>query len=212
MAFISQSNKIVKKFHTYINTVEKSLGVLSDIFLKYIQNPKEVVEFENPVHKYEAEADDIKDEIERELFRGSLLPDIREDIFNIVSAYDNIPDGAQKIVEFFAIRTIRIPEQFTEQLKELFAKNIESARKLNDAAQYLLSDLHKTKSMLGCIDIAESQVDHLERDLVLKIFKVDIDLAKKLFLREFVSKIAQISDESAHVAEKMLIFCIKNRA
>ncbi|MEA3476448.1 MAG: DUF47 family protein [Candidatus Cloacimonadota bacterium] len=212
MAFISNSNKIVVEFQNYINTVEKSLDVLSDVFLKYIRNPKKIEEFTNPVHKYEAEADDIKDKIEQELFRGSLLPDAREDIFNIVSCYDSIPGVAQKILEFFAIQTISIPEQFTEQLKELFVKSIEGAKKLNNAAQYLLSDLNKTKDMLECIDVIESQVDHLERDLVLNIFNAHIKLAKKLLLQEFVSKIAQISDEAAHVAERMLIFCIKNKA
>ncbi|MCD6101736.1 MAG: DUF47 family protein [Candidatus Cloacimonetes bacterium] len=212
MPFISHNNKVVIEFKNYVNTVGKSLDVLSEVFLRYIQNPKKIEEFINPVHKYEAEADDIKDKIEQELFRGSLLPDAREDIFNIISSYDSIPDVAQKILEFFAVQSIRIPEQFTVQLKELFVKSIDSAKKLNNAAHYLLSDLNKTKSMLECIDVIESQVDHLERDLVLNIFNAHINLSKKLFLREFVSKIAQVSDEAAHVADRMLIFCIKNKA
>ena len=212
MAFISSSNKVVVEFQNYIKTVEKSLDVLSDVFLKYLQNPEEIEEFANPVHKYEAEADDIKDKIEEELFRGSLLPDIREDVFNIVSAYDSIPDIAQKILEFFAVQTIRIPDKFIESIKELFIKSIETARELNKAALFLLKDLKKTKTMLECIDDFESRVDHLERDLVLNIFKVDIDLAKKLFLRDFITKSAQIADDSAHIADRMLIFCMKNRA
>ena len=212
MSFISSSNKVVIEFQNYINVVEKSLNVLSDVFLHYLQNPKKIEEFKNPVHQYEAEADDIKDKIKKELLRGSLLPDIREDIFNIVSAYDSIPDIAQNILEFFAVQTIRIPDQFIESIKDLFLKSIETARELNKAALFLLKDLKKTKSMLEYIDDFESKVDHLERDLVLNIFKFDIDLAKKLFLRGFITKIAQVSDDSAHIADSMLLFCIKNRA
>lgn len=212
MSFISSSNKVVVEFQNYIKAVEKSLDVLSDVFLHYLQNPKEIEEFENPVHQYEAEADDIKDKIKKELFRGSLLPDIREDIFHIVSVYDSIPDIAQNILEFFAVQAIRIPDKFIEFIKDLFMKSVETARELNKAALFLLKDLKETKSMLECIDDFESRVDHLERDLVLNIFKVDIDLAKKLFLRDFITKIAQVSDESAHIADIMLIFCMKNRA
>ncbi len=212
MPFISHSNKIVVEFKNYVNTVEKSLDVLSEVFLMYIQNPKEIEEFTNPVHKYEAEADDIKDKIEQELFRGSLLPDAREDIFNIISSYDSIPDVAQKILEFFAVQSIRIPEQFIELIEELFMKSVETAKRLNKAALFLLTDLEGTKKMLEGIDDLESRVDHLERDLVLSIFRVDIDLSKKLFLRDFIKKIAQISDEAEHIANRMLIFCIKNKA
>jgi uncharacterized protein Yka (UPF0111/DUF47 family) len=61
------------------------------------------------------------------------------------------------------------------------------------------------------IDIKESKSDRIERELIDTIFSSPLDKADKILLKEIVSGIGEISDQSQVVADRLTIAVVKRR-
>jgi uncharacterized protein Yka (UPF0111/DUF47 family) len=67
------------------------------------------------------------------------------------------------------------------------------------------------KEFVRSIDIKESHCDHLERQLVARIFQSDLDPFQKLQIKELVIMIGDLSDQADRVSRRIDIVSIKRR-
>ena len=71
------------------------------------------------------------------------------------------------------------------------------------------SDLLKNKKILDDIRREESRVDNIEEMLHERIFEMDLSLTEKIYYRDLVSRIGQISDIIEDLSDRMHIMLIK---
>ena len=77
------------------------------------------------------------------------------------------------------------------------------------AAVILVSDYTTATVAIGNIDELESEADKIEADLIEKIFSSDMDGFEKIMLRDFIKRIAQISDRAENVGDRIRIIVAK---
>ena len=67
------------------------------------------------------------------------------------------------------------------------------------------------KPLVATIDSLESRCDHIEREIVGKVFDSDLDPFEKMQLKDLVGQMGEISDQADRVSRSIYIINIKRR-
>ena len=70
-------------------------------------------------------------------------------------------------------------------------------------------DIDAVKESIARVVTFETEADRLEWETIKKLFKSNLDLARKLHLRELVEDIAYISDLAEDAAERLGVMIVK---
>ena len=204
--------RIQELLNGYLRQVTSSLESLKAVFPRCLDGTQaRQDDLSNPVHKLESVADDMRRDLERELFAGKLLPQSRAELLAIVEATDTIPNVAENIVEFFVVQRVEVPPDLRADVQELLRKTLEACAGMTEAVSVLLRDLDHIRELARDVDRLESECDRLERRLLRRIFDLDLELARKLHLRDLVRTIAGLADQAENVADMAQWMALKRR-
>jgi uncharacterized protein Yka (UPF0111/DUF47 family) len=67
------------------------------------------------------------------------------------------------------------------------------------------------RALMSTIDHNESHCDHIERNLMIKVFDADLDKVDKLQLKELIIALGEISDQADRVSKRVNIMTLKRR-
>lgn len=162
-------------------------------------------------HKMESKADDLRKKIEWEMYSKALLPESRGDILGFLETMDKIPNKAESILYQIQLQRLVLPEELTQSMQRIVDLTCEAIRLVYEAATRLISqkgDIHKLADQ---IDDKESECDHAERDIIAKIFTMDIDTAEKALLKELIIELGTLTDRAENVSDRLTILSVKRR-
>ncbi|MDJ0950262.1 MAG: DUF47 family protein [Alphaproteobacteria bacterium] len=160
----------------------------------------------------ESRGDELRRDIERDMYAETLLPESRGDILELFEALDNILNRFEEGLWYFDVETPDIPSDLQDdfsQLTELCCKSVES---LVLASRAYFHDSAAIKDHLHKVRFYESDADAVVSRLRRAMFAMDIDLARKLHLGLAAKGIADVSDMAEDAADKLVIFHIKRSA
>ena len=163
-------------------------------------------------HKEESVADDLRRQVEYEMFAKALLPESRGDILGFLENIDPIAGRAERVLFFLTYVRIELPEQVHEEMRKLVELTREIVSVLHGLAQRMFERNPDHMREVKRVDKLESRCDHVERDLLRLIFADDgLSCYDKLLLRELILKVASISDMVEHMADRLTIMTVKRR-
>ena len=162
------------------------------------------------VHAAESRADDLRREIEYELYERALIPESRGDVLGILENFDHIPGMFQSLCYQLRLQVIQIPDTFRERIENLIEVNLEAYGLVSRAVLGLFYN-EDIKDAAGRIDAKESESDRIERSLIASIFKADLDKADRILLKEIVINIGDISDRAEEVKDRLVLAVVKRR-
>ncbi|OIN95936.1 TIGR00153 family protein [Candidatus Desantisbacteria bacterium CG1_02_38_46] len=209
--FYTKQNKLLKMLERYLLKIEESMGGFKKTIEVYFEkglceNFSELVE---KVHIAESSADDIRREIEIELYEKSLIPESRGDVLGLLENTDRVPDKAQSVLYQIQTEFLQIPEFLKDEFSHLVNINFDAFNDLARAIRKLFENIKEVKDITNEIDKKESASDRLERGAIKKIFSSDIDVGQKILLKELVIEIGSISDLSEEVGDRINIIAAK---
>lgn len=210
--FSFRKNKIIKqKISEFFQIVAKTMNSFQDAVSYHLDNgcDDEYKRLMKIVVLNESAADDLRREIETELFRKSLLPESREDILMAIDQLDELPNKAEDIVKMIYNQNISVPEEIHEKIRELIALGCETVTVLLEAAESAVGNNKKVQELVKVVDENESAGDRIERKLIHQIFhngEVDI---QTLMTKEYIVEVATILDIAQKVADTMTLIAIK---
>ena len=200
------------KLEAYVAQVTQTLGSLKDTFPGCLDGSRaQRADLSNPVHPLESVADDMRRDLERELYAGKLLPESRGDLLILIEALDRISNGAENIVEFFSLQELEVPAGLHEDMQAFLLKNLEACAAMAETVRLLLADLANVQELAHEVDQIESQCDTRERRLLRRVFDLDLERAHKLHLRDLVQAIGELSDQAEEVADIVVRIAAKRR-
>lgn len=211
--FWKKEKQIIAKIEMYLQEID----ICRDRFYKCISRFIQQTKF-NPnksdveaVHQSESKADDIRRDIEYELYNKALIPESREDILNLLEGLDSIPNSFEEICFQISIQKILFPKELKRGLLQLTDKSIEAYNLVHNAMQGLFYKKQDIMDEIINIDRFESQVDVIERELIKKVFDSSNDLAEKIIFKEVIKNIASISDLAQNLSDKLSLAIVKRR-
>lgn len=165
-------------------------------------------------HKEESRADDMRREIEHELYSKALLPESRGDILGVLETVDRLLTEAEWSLYEVQLQEIVIPEEIKGTVSKVVDLTCSCAEMVNRAVRALFVIMDKPEEvepLTDEINNIESEIDHMERSLIRSIFRMDMDTGEKILLKDLVRKLTKVSDGSEHVADRLVLVGVKRR-
>jgi predicted phosphate transport protein (TIGR00153 family) len=162
------------------------------------------------VHQAESKADDLRRDIELQLYQRALIPESRGDVLGLIETMDVIPGMFQSLCYQLLLEKIVFPDQFRERYLHLVDLNLKSYDLVRQAVLGLFYN-KDVKDLTDLVDAVESDSDHIERDLVRDIFNCKMDKADKILLKEIVINTGDISDRAETVKDRLILAIMKRK-
>ena len=162
------------------------------------------------VHRSESKADDLRRNIELQLYQRALIPESRGDVLGLIETIDVIPGLFQSLSYQLFLEKIVFPEQFRERYLHLVDINIKAYDLVREAVLGLFYS-KDVKEQTDLVDAVESDSDHIERDLIRDIFDSKLDKADKILLKEIVVNTGDISDQAETVKDRLILAIVKRK-
>ena len=112
MFLFKKEKEVVDLLLKHLDVVEVCLTTGIKTIQTYLKgDTKEAKELAKEVDKIESEADLIRYEIRDKLYAGAYLPRLREDIYRLVEAVDEVVNAGETCSDFFLNQRPVIPEE-----------------------------------------------------------------------------------------------------
>jgi predicted phosphate transport protein (TIGR00153 family) len=162
-------------------------------------------------HKFESRADDIRHEIIEMMYTKVLIPESRGDILRLLESIDLIPNHFEALLFMIQSQKLEVPDFITQDLRELMRISLECCDAVYKQVEALFKKTDDIKALVFTIDSCESRCDHIEREIVRRIFDSSLDSFQKMQLKELIVRMGQISDQADSVSRGIYIISIKRR-
>jgi predicted phosphate transport protein (TIGR00153 family) len=207
-----KEKSIIDKIQAYLDQVDtcrKRFRVCIEKLLLEPDNEENQAILEE-VHRSESKADDLRRNIELELYKRALIPESRGDVLGLLETMDAIPGMFQSLCYQFLLERIVIPEQFRERYLHLVDVNLKSYDLVRQAMLGLFYQ-KEVRELTDLVDAVESDSDRIERDLIRDIFSSKLDKADKILLKEIVINTGDISDRAEIVKDRLILAIVKRK-
>lgn len=156
-------------------------------------------------HRAESRADDVRRELERELVRGAYLAGTRRTLLDIVEGADGVANAAEGALDFLSLQRVCLPELLHPLVRDALDTVRSQVKDVREAVEGLLRGDPGTVARAEEVDRKESRVDDLYRRAVSRLFATDLPLAEKILAREFLDRLAEVSDRAEDVGDLVVL-------
>jgi len=161
------------------------------------------------VKKIEGRADDLRKDIEAQLYVQTLIPESRGDVLILLEGLDDVIDHSKAILSDFDIEKPDLPKQLHDRLRKLAELDVECANALMQASRSYFYDVNGVKDHLHRVKFYESESDYAARKLKEDLFNMDIDLSRKLHIKNFIRAIDMLADIAEDTSNHLSIATMK---
>lgn len=161
------------------------------------------------VSKIESRADELRKNIETQLYEQTLIPDLRGDVMSLLEEMDELINVVQANFYRFSIETPEIPEEYHRDfinLTEMVVMCVESAVM---AARAFFRNIEAVRDHILKVNVLETEADKICTKLKREAFASDLPKVDKIHLRYFVERIDLLANVAEDIADHLAIYTIK---
>lgn len=159
----------------------------------------------------EGKADNLRRNIEMELYAQTLIPDLRGDVLRLLEDMDKLINMYEGNLHRISIQQPDVPEQFHAGYLELTDTAVTCVELVVMAARSFFRDINSVRDHNAKVIFHETEADKLSSKLQRAIFTSDLSLERKMHLRYFVERIDDLANAAEDVADTLAIYAIKRR-
>jgi len=209
LLFGKKENEVLNLFFKHLLKVKETLEASRKLFEA---SEEEISDVASKVRHLETEADSIRRDAETLMYSGAFLAQSRGDMLGLIETIDKVSNKAEFVSDLIYLQNLKIPSELIGDYKKEFEISVKTYEALHEACKNLFEDIEKTKELVLEVEKFENQGDHVERELVRKIFGMNIELALKMQLRELAFQIGDIADRSEDASDRIEIILLKTSA
>jgi len=157
----------------------------------------------------EANADDIRRGIVRELSEGILPPMNKEDLIRLTWKQDKVANWAKESAEILRLlKESELSEELVEAFVELATLNIEGVRALQDVLKLLFDDWKQAVEKCKVVEDKETDIDlQYQRTLEL-LMKSNLDAGTLMIANELARTLENLGDDCEDTSDLMKVVAI----
>jgi len=214
MLIFKKEKAVIELVFQHIEKTAECVRVTMDSLKSYIagknSDSKATV---RQVNALESEADALLREIRDLLYSGAYLPQIRGDIYRLMSTIDDVSNKAEDCFDIFHYEAPDIPDEFAteiEAIADLTSECLASFEKALKAYFGPKNKVDKIRKHSTRVSELESRIDEIEREMTIRIFKSSMGKGDKLHLRQSLARITGISDAIEDAADQLQWVSVKS--
>lgn len=211
MAF-NRSKEIEHEIEKYLHLVQKTAMIFNEGIKEYCNKEFELFEKRyEEITVAERQADELRRHIKYSLYRFMLIPEARGDVLGLLETLDNVLDYAKRIMQSFSIEKPQIYDFLVEDLKKMGHFSRKAIEQMVKASNAFFTDMSHAQEYINKVYFYEHEVDKVEERMKRELFESNhvTKFSEKVYLRDFIEKIAALSDGAEDVCERLSISVIK---
>lgn len=209
MVFAKKEREVFELLSQHFDLVHQCMQELQKLFRDYLRLEKDFKQEAYRIDQLEHQADDVRRSVAQRLFEGAFLPIHREDYLRLVELNDKVASKAESIADFLVLTRPMIPEFLHEELDGMIAATVDTYEPMLGLVEAYRTDVPKVREITRIVQEREQKVDQLQWNTTKKLFKSDLDLARKLHLRTLVETIGAVSNIMEDTCECMQVIVVK---
>lgn len=145
----------------------------------------------------------------------SFLPVTRKNLITLVQSTDEIANLCQEVARQIILEKIVLPQPLHRDILDIISITKGQLEMLYVAMDKLLNDfkdIFKDRKILSDIRNEESRVDHIEALLHKRIFELDLTLCEKIYYKDLLETICDISDTIEDIADQIHVMLVEREA
>ena len=213
----SKNNKISKSFYEHHEKVEECFKTLIKFVEKLLcedPDPHQLESLNTAIDSCESAADrTLRQTVD--LVHEVFLPVTRANLISIAQSTDEVANLCQDVARQVVTENIRVPKELHHDIDEILLITEGQLALLYASIDKLLNDfnaLNKNRKILDDIRAEESRVDDIEDMLHKRIFRLDLPLYEKVYYRDLILSICDISDTIEDVADQIQVMLVQREA
>ena len=206
----SKTRLLESKIDAYLDHTSEVGLLFREAIKDYLGGRSE--EFEErrrQVTELENRADQIRIEVERQLYIETLIPDARGDVLGILENTDEVINTAKETLMLLSVQHPRIPEELKVDYLELADHGCQAVQELVMGIRAFFRNAPSVTDYVHKVCFWEKEADKVGERLKRRIFESELELARKLHLGDFVVHVDTLADEAEDVSERLSISAIK---
>jgi predicted phosphate transport protein (TIGR00153 family) len=210
---LGKTRKLEYRIDEFLDRVTESGIIFNRAVRIYLQEgaSKEFDVFLEDIVRLETIEDNLRREIESEIYARTLIPDLRADVLRLLEDTDGIVNSYEAMLFRLSIQKPEIPEQFHEGYKDLCDTVVTCVESLVLGARAFFRDMEAVRDHCIKTILLETQCDKLSTKIQRGVFDSDLPLERKIHLRYFVERVDDIANLAEDVADTLQIYTIKRR-
>jgi len=211
--FWKKGKRIEELVLRHLRQVDTALGTFHEALLAYVidRDIPRAKALALETHKAEGRADDIRREVERELLAGALLAPSRRDILEIIEQIDRLANSGETVLDTLLIERMEIPSEIVPYVEETAAATEKIVAEVNEAVRCLFHNVSEVVEHTRAIERLEGEIDRHVREAMRTVFKMEIDLARKLQLRNLLEQLEDLSDRAEDLSDRIDVMVAERR-
>lgn len=161
------------------------------------------------IKNIESQADDLRRNIESQLYSQNLIPDLRADVLQMVENIDKVINEFDEVAHKFYIEQPDIPLQFQDKFRKLVKQVSDCAENMAIASRAFFRDFTTVRDYSRKVYFLEHESDKTWAALKQDVFDSDMELAHKIQLNMLIGEVADVADKAEDCIDAVLIFTIK---
>jgi len=161
------------------------------------------------IKRIEHDADQLRRNIENNLYSYNLIPNLRADVLELAENFDKVINKIDEVTYMFYAECPKIPSEYSDSFLDLAKLSAACAENMCKASRAFFRDMSAVRDYSQKVYSIEHESDLCSRKMLENIFASDRSLAEKLQLRQLIDSIADIADQSEDFIDRLLIFTIK---
>lgn len=159
----------------------------------------------------ENRADDLRRDIEKQLYIQTLIPDLRGDVLHLLEDMDNLTNIYEANLYRFAIQRPEIPSEYNKEFMELTEIAIKCVETTITCARAFFRDIDAVRDHHAEVVLHESEADRVGSRMQRAIFGSTLPLERKMHLRYFIERVDELANKAEDVADTLVIYALKRR-
>ena len=201
---------LVRKIDAFLDLVGESVLHFEEGLKLYLSGSE--VEFNERlviIKNSESRADELRQNIEAQLYVQTLIPESRGDVLDLLEQMDEIIDFSKSIMLDFCVEKPEIPGELHDRLRKLAEIAVDSTQALIQSARSFFYDANTVKDHLHKVKFFENESDYVSEKAKRELFELNISLERKLHIKHFIVSIDSISDVAEDISNRLSIAAMK---
>lgn len=202
---------LIGQIDEFLDTISQSGLLFSEMVRDYLEGNHDIfTQRLETMRKLEGRADELRRNIENQLYTHSLIPEHRGDVLGLLETLDDVIDNAKEAIFLFEVETPEIPPELHGAYKDLAHNATQAVEAIVNSTRAFFRDPKSVKDHIHKVFFFEHEADKISYQLKKRIFQdLNLDLSRKFHLRYFIQQIDSIADNSEKVADRLTIYVIK---
>jgi predicted phosphate transport protein (TIGR00153 family) len=205
----------VMPIEKHAEVVHKCARQLIEFFSAVVRSDWETAaEVRAEISQLENRADELKNEIRKNLPKSLFMPVPRQDLLELLLVQDKIANRAKDVSGIVMGRKLEIPASIVDEFQEFVARCVDSTKQARESVREL-DELFTTgfrgaeaelvSSMIEKLDAIETDMDDREVRLRAGLYAVESELnpVDVIFLYQTIGNVGEIADMAERVGRRL---------